>query len=77
MQLELHAVFEAVHEGYIGFVEELPGANSQGATLEEARTNLFEAIEMTIAANRHLLEESMKGKEVIRERLSPYRHEAD
>ncbi len=37
MQLELTAVFQKVPEGYIGFVEELPGANTQGATLEEAR----------------------------------------
>jgi len=31
-----------VPEGYIGFVEELAGANTQGATLEEARANLQE-----------------------------------
>ena len=40
------AVFEKVSEGYIGFVEELPGANTQGATLEEARENLVEAVEL-------------------------------
>jgi predicted RNase H-like HicB family nuclease len=33
---EFTAVFQKVPEGYIGFVEELPGANTQGATLEEA-----------------------------------------
>ena len=37
---EFTAVFQKVPEGYIGFVEELPGANTQGATLEEARANL-------------------------------------
>lgn len=38
------AVFEPAEEGgYIAFVEELPGANSQGETLEEARENLLEA----------------------------------
>jgi predicted RNase H-like HicB family nuclease len=61
------AVFEKVAEGYIAFVEELPGANTQGATLEEARANLQEAVELVLDANRTLAEEMMKGKNVIRE----------
>lgn len=69
MKLEFTAVFQAVPEGYIAFVEELPGANTQGITLEEARRNLKEAVEMTLAANRSLSEELIFGKEVIRERL--------
>ena len=44
MRLELTAVFRKVPEGLIGFVEELPGANTQAATLEEARANLREAV---------------------------------
>ncbi len=63
------AIFEKVPEGYIGFVEELPGANTQGATLDEARANLSEAVELVLEANRHLSEESIKGKDVIREPL--------
>jgi predicted RNase H-like HicB family nuclease len=43
MQLELTAVFRKVPEGYAAFVEELPGANTQGATLEEARRLLRHA----------------------------------
>ncbi len=39
MQLQLTAVFEKVRQGYIAFVEELPGANTQGDTLEEAATS--------------------------------------
>jgi predicted RNase H-like HicB family nuclease len=65
--MKLTAVFEEVPEGYIGFVEELPGANTQGATLEEARSNLKEAVELVLEANRSLSEESLKGKHVIRE----------
>ena len=53
----LTAVFQQVPEGYIAFVEELPGANTQGATLAEARANLAEAVEMVLEANR-LLEAS-------------------
>jgi hypothetical protein len=46
LAMNFTAVFEKVSEGYIGFVEELPGANTQGATLEEARENLVEAVEL-------------------------------
>ncbi len=63
------AVFEKVNEGYIGFVEELPGANTQGKTLEETRANLREAVEMVLEANRILSEESLTGKQVVREPL--------
>jgi predicted RNase H-like HicB family nuclease len=44
MDIVLTTVFEKVAEGYIGYVPELPGANSQGVTLEETRANLAEAI---------------------------------
>ena len=67
MTVRFTAVFEQVPEGYIGFVEELPGANTQGATLEEARANLEEAIELVLEANRLLAEESLEGRAVIRE----------
>jgi predicted RNase H-like HicB family nuclease len=69
LAMKLTAVFEQVPEGYIGFVEELPGANTQGATLQEARDNLAEAVELVLDANRMLAEEMMKGKTIIRESL--------
>ena len=65
--MRLTAVFRQTPEGYIGFVEELPGANTQGATLEEARANLAEAVELVLEANRALAEESIGSQEVIRE----------
>ncbi|MBM3943718.1 MAG: type II toxin-antitoxin system HicB family antitoxin [SAR202 cluster bacterium] len=67
MKIKLTAVFQKVPEGYIGFVEELPGANTQGDTLEEARANLEEAVALALEANRQLAEESLQGQEVIRE----------
>lgn len=70
MQIKLTAVFQKVPEGYIGFVEELPGANTQGATLEEARANLQEAIALVLEANRLLAEEALQGQDVIRESLT-------
>ncbi len=69
MDLTLNAVYLKVPEGYIAFVEELPGANTQGETLDEARENLKEAVEMVLEANRALAAESTKGAEVIREQL--------
>jgi predicted RNase H-like HicB family nuclease len=66
---ELTAVFEKVASGYIGFVEELPGANTQGATLDEVRANLAEAVQLVLEANRALAQEAIAGKEVIREPL--------
>lgn len=70
MGIPLTAVFQKVPEGYIAFVEELPGANTQGETLEEARSNLEEAVRLVLETNRHLAELSLKGKEVIREPLA-------
>ncbi len=69
--MQFNAVFKKVPEGYVGFVEELPGANTQGRTLEEARANLHEAIALTLEANRTLAEEYIaEMQEVIREPIS-------
>ena len=64
------AVYVKVPEGYIGFVEELPGANTQGETLDETRENLQEAVELVLDANRTLAQETLKGHEVIRETMT-------
>ncbi len=69
MVIQLTAIYRKVEQGYIGFVEELPGANTQGATLDEARANLCEAVTLVLEANRALAEEQLLGTEVIRERL--------
>jgi predicted RNase H-like HicB family nuclease len=69
--MKLTAVFEKVSQGYIAFVEELPGANAQGKTLDEARENLREAVELVIEANRQISEELIRGKSVIREPFRP------
>ena len=65
--MQLTAVYRKVAEGYIAFVEELPGANTQGASLDEARANLREAVELVLDANRALSEESIQGQDVMRE----------
>ena len=70
MQGTFTGVFEKAGEWYIGYVEELPGANTQGRTLEEARENLREAIEMVLRANRDLSQEELAGRPVLREQIT-------
>jgi predicted RNase H-like HicB family nuclease len=64
MKIQLTAVFRRASNGYIAFVEELPGANTQGSTLEEARANLEEAIALVLEANRTLAEEDLPPPEI-------------
>lgn len=68
--MEFTAVYIEVPEGYVAFVAELLGANTQGATLDEARENLREAVELVLEANRELAEQSRAGQSVTRERLT-------
>jgi predicted RNase H-like HicB family nuclease len=63
------AVFEQDGEWWIGYLEELPGANTQGRTLAEARENLKDAVRLLIAANRELTRRELQGKTIIREEL--------
>src|SRR5438046_1088934 len=70
MEIKLTAVFRKFPAGYAASVEELPGANTQGATLEEACANLKAAVEMVLQANRELAEESLRGADVLREPLA-------
>jgi predicted RNase H-like HicB family nuclease len=65
--MKLTAVFIPVSEGFVAFVEELPGANTQGTTLDEARSNLREAVELVLEANRELAEQALAGQQVTRE----------
>jgi predicted RNase H-like HicB family nuclease len=65
--MQLTAVFKKVPKGYVAFVEELPGANTQGKTLEEARQNLKEAVALVLEANRLLANETLDGSDLIRE----------
>jgi len=69
MESTFTAIFEKVEDWYIGYVEELPGANTQGRTLEETRENLHEAIELILVSNRELAENGLIGKEFFREEI--------
>lgn len=52
MRFDFTACFEKVPEGYIGYLAELPGANTQAPTLEDARQSLAEAALLVLRANR-------------------------
>ncbi len=69
MKTAFTAIFEKIDNCYIGYVEELPGVNTQGRTLNETRENLCEAIELILVSNRELSEKKLKGKEFIRENI--------
>jgi predicted RNase H-like HicB family nuclease len=69
MEKTFNAVYLKVPEGYVGFIEELPGVSTQGATLDEARRNLRDAVETVLEANQALTLIATDGEEVIREPL--------
>jgi len=61
-ELTLTAIFEEAEEGgYIAYVAELPGANTQGDTLEETRENLNEAIQLVLNSNREEFERNFSS----------------
>lgn len=59
------AIFEQDNDWWLGYVEELPGANTQGRTLEEARENLKEAVQLIIEANREIARREIGSKKFI------------
>ena len=73
MEMVLTAVYEEVPEseggGYVAYTEELPGAITEGDTLDEARANLRDAVEILIEANRALPGKPGQGKKITRERI--------
>jgi len=74
MDMTLTAVYEQVPknegDGYVAYIEELPGAISEGNTLEEARENLRDAVELLLEANRDLAGQRLAGKKITREKIT-------
>ena len=53
--IKLTAVFEnAAEGGYIGYVEEMPGVNTQGETIDETKANLIDALDLYLDTQRFL-----------------------
>jgi len=63
------AVYLKARHGYVGFVEELPGVNSHGQTIEEARANLERLAAIVFDEERAQSEALLQGKEVVREQF--------
>ena len=70
MHNEFTAVYIKDGDWWVAYVEELPGANTQGETLDEARENLKDAVEGILELNRELAEQELAGKQAIRESLT-------
>lgn len=63
--MTLTAVFEPAPEGgYTCFIEEIPGAISQGETLEEAKANVLDALKLVLQCQRELAEKNLSPKAV-------------
>jgi predicted RNase H-like HicB family nuclease len=74
MEPILTAVYEQVSksegDGYVAYVEELPGAISERDTLEEARENLRDAVELLLETNREIMGKRLPGKKITREKIT-------
>lgn len=70
-KLKLTTVFIPEKEGgFTVIAEELPGAISYGKTLEEARENILEAIELVLETNRELAEQELKKQKINKKPMS-------
>ena len=68
-RLAFTAVYLKSNHGYVGFIEELPGVNSHGRTLDEARESLLKLAAVVFDEERREAEELIAGKDVVRESL--------
>ena len=66
----LTAVYRKVKEGYIAYVEEIPGVNTQGDDLKEAKENLIDALRLVLEVNKELAEKELSGQDVLKEKIS-------
>ena len=68
VDMKFTAVFEEAEEGgYVAYLEEMPGVNTQGETIEEAKTNLEEAFKLVVETQRTLQHDELKNKTIIKE----------
>ena len=62
MEGSFTAIFEKIGDWYVGYIEEIPGVNTQGKTLEEVRENLWEALTLILQSNKELAEKGSGGR---------------
>jgi len=69
MTRQFTGLFKKSGKWYLGWIEEIPGVNTQGKTLAEAKENLKEALSLVLETNKILSKQSIKGR-TIRENIS-------
>ena len=69
VQNQFTAIYRRSDDWWVAYVAESPGANTQGATLDEARENLREATTLILEVNRDLAEQELAGVDAVREVL--------
>ena len=68
--LQFTAIYKKFDNWYVGWVEEIPGANTQGKTLKEAKENLKEALALILETNKTIFKkELLKKGRVIQENI--------
>lgn len=68
--IKLTAIIEKSDDGwYVGQVEEMPAAISQGKTIEEVKDNLSDAVKLLMESNRELMQKEYEGKTIVKEDL--------
>lgn len=70
MSYKFTAVYKKNKKWYLGWIEEIPGVNTQGKTLREVKENLREALLLIIETNKLLNKEAAAGGKIIKESLS-------
>ena len=69
MENNFTGIIEKTDDWYIGYIEEIPGVNTQGKTIDEVKDNLKEALELILISNRELSEKNISGKSIIKEKI--------
>ena len=70
MVKEFTAIYKKSGKWYLGWVEEIPGVNTQGRTLKETKENLKEALSLILETNKKITEKNLKDKKAIIEPIS-------
>jgi len=70
MVKQFTAIYKKSGKWYLGWIEEIPGVNTQGKTLKEVKENLKEALLLILETNRMINKKEISGRKVIWEPLS-------
>jgi predicted RNase H-like HicB family nuclease len=70
MVKQFTAIYKKSGKWYLAWIEEIPGVNTQGKTLKEAKENLKEALLLILETNRFLNRKELSKSKFIREPLS-------